>query len=69
MGMASFTNDKEAVRKEFAFLKSLFDETTNSELQTISMGMSADYQIAIEEGSNMVRIGSLLFGEREKKEH
>lgn len=69
MGMASFTNDKEAVRKEFAFLKSLFDETTNSELQTISMGMSADYQIAIEEGSNMVRIGSLLFGKREKKEH
>lgn len=69
MGMASFTNSKEAVRKEFAFLKSLFDETTNSELQTISMGMSADYQIAIEEGSNMVRIGSLLFGEREKKEH
>jgi hypothetical protein len=71
MGMASFTNDKEAVRKEFAFLKSLFDQlqTTNSELQTISMGMSADYQIAIEEGSNMVRIGSLLFGEREKKEH
>lgn len=71
MGMASFTNDKEAVRKEFAFLKSLFDQlqTTNFELQTISMGMSADYQIAIEEGSNMVRIGSLLFGEREKKEH
>lgn len=69
MGMASFTNSKEAVRKEFAFLKSLFDETTNSELQTISMGMSADYQIAIEEGSNMVRIGSLLFGKREKKEH
>lgn len=71
MGMASFTNSKEAVRKEFAFLKSLFDQlqTTNFELQTISMGMSADYQIAIEEGSNMVRIGSLLFGKREKKEH
>lgn len=69
MGMASFTNDKEAVRKEFAFLKSLFDKlkTTNSELQTISMGMSADYKIAIEEGSNMVRIGSLLFGKREQK--
>jgi pyridoxal phosphate enzyme (YggS family) len=69
MGMASFTNDKEAVRKEFAFLKSLFDKlkTINSELQTISMGMSADYKIAIGEGSNMVRIGSLLFGKREQK--
>jgi uncharacterized pyridoxal phosphate-containing UPF0001 family protein len=57
------------VRKEFAFLKSLFDKlkTINSELQTISMGMSADYKIAIGEGSNMVRIGSLLFGKREQK--
>jgi PLP dependent protein len=65
MGMASFTNNKEIVRKEFAFLKSLFDQQTKSyKLKTLSMGMSADYKIAIEEGSNMVRIGSLLFGKR-----
>jgi len=70
MGMASFTDNKEIVRKEFLYLKSLFDkyskpQTTNYKLQTLSMGMSADYEIAIEEGSNMVRIGSLLFGKRE----
>ena len=73
MGMASFTGDKEVVRKEFRQLKSLFDQlqttnyklqSINYKLQTISMGMSSDYQMAIEEGSNMVRIGSLLFGER-----
>jgi pyridoxal phosphate enzyme (YggS family) len=69
MGMASFTEDKEVVRKEFRQLKFLFDklQTTNPKLQTISMGMSADYKIAIEEGSNMVRIGSLLFGKRNPK--
>jgi len=65
MGMASFTDDKEIVRKEFGFLKSLFEKY--SKLQTISMGMSGDYKMAIEEGSNMVRIGSLLFGKRSKK--
>ncbi|MBD0367027.1 MAG: YggS family pyridoxal phosphate-dependent enzyme [Flavisolibacter sp.] len=69
MGMASFTDDHEQVRKEFRFLKNLFDEykqlqTTNCNLQTLSMGMSSDYKIAIEEGTTMVRIGSLLFGER-----
>jgi len=69
MGMASFTDNKEIVRREFHFLKSLFDKlkTKNSELQTISMGMSADYKMAIEEESNMVRIGSLLFGKRKPK--
>jgi uncharacterized pyridoxal phosphate-containing UPF0001 family protein len=69
MGMASFTNDMEKVRSEFSYLKSLFDKysqlsTINYQLSTLSMGMSADYKIAIEEGSNMVRIGSLIFGER-----
>lgn len=66
MGMATFTDDKNQVRKEFAQLKSMFDElTTKSEDITIlSMGMSGDYQIAIEEGSNMVRIGSSIFGAR-----
>jgi pyridoxal phosphate enzyme (YggS family) len=68
MGMASFTDDMNKVRKEFKYLKSIFDKlvTHNSQLVTLSMGMSGDYKIAIEEGSNMVRIGSLLFGERTK---
>ena len=69
MGMASFTEDMEKVRKEFQYLKKLFDKFTihDSRFTTLSMGMSSDYKVAIEEGSNMVRIGSLLFGEREKK--
>ncbi|HTM94120.1 MAG TPA: YggS family pyridoxal phosphate-dependent enzyme [Flavisolibacter sp.] len=70
MGMASFTDDVEKVRNEFKYLKSLFDnytqlQTPNFKLQTLSMGMSGDYAMAIEEGSNMVRIGSLIFGERQ----
>ena len=69
MGMASFSDDVELVRSEFKSLKALFDKhssqsTINNQLSTLSMGMSGDYQIAIEEGSNMVRIGSLLFGAR-----
>ena len=69
MGMASFTNDINIVTGEFKFLKSLFDKysiLSNAicQLEILSMGMSADYKIAIEYGSNMVRIGSLLFGER-----
>ena len=69
MGMASFTNDMNKVRKEFNYLKKLFDRVaplpvTNYQLHFLSMGMSSDYTIAIEEGSNMVRIGSLIFGER-----
>lgn len=62
MGMASFTEDREVVRKEFAYLKSLYDKFSG--LSVLSMGMSADFSVAIEEGSNMVRIGSLLFGTR-----
>ena len=62
MGMASFSDDKELVRSEFSYLKSLFD--ANTSYTVLSMGMSGDYKIALEEGSNMVRIGSLLFGER-----
>lgn len=66
MGMASFTEDMEKVRAEFNQLKELYDklQALNPQLKTLSMGMSSDYKIAIEEGSNMVRIGSLLFGER-----
>ena len=69
MGMASFTENTEQVRKEFRYLKSFFNKhaqlsTANYKLQILSMGMSNDYKIAIEEGSNLVRIGSLIFGER-----
>jgi pyridoxal phosphate enzyme (YggS family) len=72
MGMASFSSNMNLVRSEFDYLKSLFDKysqhlTSNTKLQTLSMGMSADYIIALQEGSNMVRIGSLLFGERNYK--
>jgi pyridoxal phosphate enzyme (YggS family) len=69
MGMASFSDDMDKVKNEMRFLKSLFEKyktlsTDNCHLSTLSMGMSADYKLAIEEGSNMVRIGSLLFGAR-----
>ena len=69
MGMASFTTDESLIRREFEELKKCFDANTqlstfNFQLSTLSMGMSADYKIALEEGSTMVRIGSLLFGER-----
>lgn len=66
MGMASFTDDNEQLAKEFDLLKRLFDElqTTLPDFNILSMGMSADYQLAIHHGSNMVRIGSLLFGAR-----
>jgi pyridoxal phosphate enzyme (YggS family) len=67
MGMASFTNNEDQVRAEFRVLKSLYD-TLNSEhhagLNTLSMGMSGDYRIAMEEGSTMVRLGSSIFGVR-----
>ena len=62
MGMASFTSDEQKVRGEFAYLHTLFMQYPS--LSILSMGMSSDYSIAIEEGSNMVRIGSLLFGVR-----
>tara|TARA_Y100001978_G_C23684157_1_gene430841 strand:+ start:251 stop:910 length:660 start_codon:yes stop_codon:yes gene_type:complete len=70
MGMATFTKDHEQVRDEFKNLKKIFDDLKSSSLSTendfnvISMGMSGDYEIAIEEGSNMIRIGSTIFGAR-----
>jgi PLP dependent protein len=72
MGMASFSDNLDKVRHEMKTLKKLFDKyqslsTVNCQLSTLSMGMSGDYKIAIEEGSNMVRIGSLLFGARPPK--
>jgi len=63
MGMSSNTEDQSAVRDEFRVLKGLFDRWFPAD-GILSMGMSGDYTIAVEEGSNMVRIGSLLFGQR-----
>ncbi len=68
MGMASMTESKDQIRNEFKYLKLLFDRLKSALPQdpfdTLSMGMSSDYQIAIEEGSTMIRIGTALFGER-----
>jgi len=75
MGMASFSDDMEKVKREFLHLKSQFDlfkiwaeqnpmNATNKGISILSMGMSGDYPLAIDCGSNMVRIGSLLFGAR-----
>lgn len=69
MGMATFTDDQNQIKKEFTHLKSIFDniqklEPKNCQLNTISMGMSGDYPLAIECGSTMVRIGSSIFGGR-----
>ena len=68
MGMATFTDNQDQVRKEFRHLKSLFEKIKSvsgtAALKELSMGMSADYKIALEEGSTMVRIGSALFGGR-----
>lgn len=69
MGMATFTENHNQIKKEFQNLKTIFDKvnklkTDNCQLNTISMGMSGDYQLAIECGSTMVRIGSSIFGNR-----
>lgn len=68
MGMASLTDDLEEVRKEFKYLKLMYDHCATlpagNQFNILSMGMSSDYQIAIAEGSTLVRIGSLLFGVR-----
>ena len=69
MGMATFTDYQNQIKKEFTHLKSIFDrlqslQTANCKLQTVSMGMSGDYQLAIACGSTMVRIGSSIFGGR-----
>jgi pyridoxal phosphate enzyme (YggS family) len=69
MGMATFTNNTAQVEKEFSRLKTIFDSysnlnSKNCQLNTLSMGMSGDYQLAIKCGSTMVRIGSSIFGGR-----
>ena len=69
MGMASFTSDHNKIEEEFSVLKAIFDELKNitpypNSFDCISMGMSGDYKIAIKKGSNMIRIGSTIFGSR-----
>lgn len=66
MGMATFTEDMEQVRREFSHLKKVFEDLKQDhrDLEILSMGMSGDYKVAIDCGSNMVRIGSSIFGER-----
>lgn len=71
MGMATYTDDKDQIRSEFKGLKLFFDEIKDSyfpedsRFSELSMGMSGDYLIAIEEGATMIRVGSSIFGERE----
>ncbi|MCI0523371.1 MAG: YggS family pyridoxal phosphate-dependent enzyme [Bacteroidales bacterium] len=73
MGMATFTDEIEKVRSEFRSLSRLFNDTRqrcfsdNPLFNLLSMGMSGDWKVAVEEGSNMIRIGTLIFGERIKK--
>ncbi|MGH1362600.1 MAG: YggS family pyridoxal phosphate-dependent enzyme [Calditrichia bacterium] len=69
MTIAIYSEDKERVRPCFRLLKELYDEAgtfelNHADIKTLSMGMSGDFQVAIEEGANMVRIGSALFGKR-----
>lgn len=70
MGMATFTDDEKQISEEFQKLKKIYDQfriqsrNFGTELKILSMGMSGDYKIAIENGSNMVRVGSAIFGER-----
>ena len=73
MGMATFTDNEQQVRNEFKSLKSIFEKLKNNyfpnepQFKEISMGMSDDYSIAVEEGSTIVRIGSSIFGARQIK--
>ena len=66
MGMATNTANQIQIKCEFKSLKTLFDKLRNktSDLQILSMGMSSDYELAIREGSNMIRVGSSIFGAR-----
>jgi hypothetical protein len=71
MGMATFTDDREQIRAEFRSLKQFFDSLkkgslpANAEMRELSMGMSGDYDIAVQEGSTLVRVGSSIFGSRQ----
>ena len=64
MGMATFTDNNNQIKEEFKSLKTVFNSIKNEKITTLSMGMSGDYLLAIEQGSTMVRIGSAIFGHR-----
>ncbi|MDN6280622.1 MAG: YggS family pyridoxal phosphate-dependent enzyme [Psychroflexus sp.] len=66
MGMATFTDDKEQLKREFSSLQKLYHKLEKQEpgFDTLSMGMSGDYKVALEHDSNMIRVGSSIFGER-----
>ena len=66
MGMATFTNDNELVNEEFKMIKTIYDDMVliDSRFKVLSIGMSDDYDIALENGSNMIRVGSKIFGKR-----
>lgn len=68
MGMATFTDDQAQLGQEFSYLKQVFDKfrSTHPDFKVLSMGMSADYPLAIEHGSTMIRVGSALFGPRKQ---
>jgi len=71
MGMATYTDNQTQIRQEFRTLRLLFDQlkvsffTQNENFRELSMGMSNDFQIAIEEGSTLIRLGTIIFGERD----
>ncbi len=66
MGMATFTNDNELVNEEFKIIKTIYDDMVliDSRFKVLSIGMSDDYDIALKNGSNMIRVGSKIFGKR-----
>ena len=64
MGMSTFTDNKEIIENEFSTLKKVFDNKKSQEFKILSMGMSNDYEVAINNGSNMIRLGSIIFGKR-----
>ena len=64
MGMATFTNDSKQINKEFKSIYKIFKKVKNKTLNTLSIGMSGDYKLAINNGSTMIRVGSAIFGDR-----
>ena len=64
MGMATFSQDQLKIQSEFARLSRLFIKIKNNQIKILSMGMSGDYKLAIKQGSNMIRVGSSIFGKR-----
>jgi uncharacterized pyridoxal phosphate-containing UPF0001 family protein len=66
MGMASFTNNNELIDKEFKKIKTIYDKMVliDGKFKVLSIGMSDDYDIALENGANMIRVGSKIFGKR-----